>query len=90
MARRAAHPTSKQPAAASRNRGDRHVQPAAHTPLVFQIHASAAPVLSVMQPFTQLVRVFSAPAGYLTRYYPEPAFAGKSTSIHWSLQAPIR
>ena len=36
-----------------------------------------------MQPFTQLVHVFSAPAGYLTRYDPEPAFAGKSTSIHW-------
>jgi hypothetical protein len=90
MARRAAHPTSRQPAAPPPNRDDPHIQPAAHAPLLFRIHASAAPVLSAMQPSTQLVHVFSAPAGYLTRYYPEPAFAGKSTSIHWSLQAPIR
>jgi hypothetical protein len=90
MARRAAHSTSRQPAAPSRDRGDPHIQPIAHAPLVFRIHVSAASVLSAMQPSTQLVHVFSAPAGYLTRYYPEPAFASKSTSIHWSLQVPFR
>jgi nitrate reductase gamma subunit len=58
--------------------------------LVFRIHVSAASVLSAMQPFTQLVSVFSAPVGYLTRYCPEPAFASESTSIHWPLQALIR
>ena len=47
MARRAAHPTSRQPAAPSRNRDDPHVQPAAHAPLLFQIHAFAASVLFV-------------------------------------------
>ena len=65
MARRAANPTSRQPAAPSRNRGDPHIQPIAHAPLVFRIHVSAASVLSAMQPSTQLVHVFSAPAGYL-------------------------
>ena len=48
MARRAAHPTSRQPAAPSRNRGDPHIQPIAHAPLLFQIHAVAASVLSAM------------------------------------------
>jgi hypothetical protein len=54
MARRAAHPTSRQPAAASRNRGDPHVQPAAHAPLPFQIHAFAASVLFAHLRLTQL------------------------------------
>src|SRR5207244_10487871 len=50
MARRAAHPTSRQPAAASRNRGDRHVQPVAHAPLLFQIHAFAGNTVREIDP----------------------------------------
>jgi hypothetical protein len=37
------------------------------------------------------VHVFSAPAGYLTRYYPEPAFASKSTGRRaegWDARTP--
>jgi len=48
MARRAAHPTSKQPAAPSRNKGDPHIQPIAHAPSLLQIHAFAASVLFVL------------------------------------------
>jgi hypothetical protein len=48
MARRAAHPTSRQPAAASRNKGDPHVQPAARAPSLFQIHAFTASALFAM------------------------------------------
>ena len=46
MARRAAPPTSRQPAAPPPNRRGPHTQPAAPAPLLLQIHALAASVLS--------------------------------------------
>ena len=41
----------------------------AAAPLGFQLHALSACALFAFWPFSRLVHVFSAPAGYLTRPY---------------------
>ncbi len=50
-------------------RFDLHPELMAHAPIGFQLHALAAFVLFALWPFTRLVHVFSAPAGYLWRPY---------------------
>jgi hypothetical protein len=47
MARRTAPPTSRAARRASAEQGRPHIQPVAHAPLPFQIHAFAASVLFV-------------------------------------------
>jgi nitrate reductase gamma subunit len=48
-----------------------HPHPAlmSEAPIGFQLHGLAAFLLFALWPFTRLVHVFSAPAGYLTRPY---------------------